>query len=312
MPSGFLDLPLAMIGFDNPLVTVVIPVRDDFERLRRCLEALASQTYPNEQTEIIVVNNSSEPTPEAFAHDFSDVVFFQEPKPGSYAARNCGIRHSRGEILAFTDSDCIPDSSWIEQGVRHLLDGDECGLVGGRIDLFFTCGEPRNAVELYESYTAFRQKDNVEKAGFSVTANLFVYRRLFDEAGAFREDLRSRGDAEWTRRAQSYGHRIRYAPDAIVMHPARSRFYELVRKQERVAGGLYDFHTSDRNKISSRIIAVVRLLRPRLRFAYRLISSQNANLRLADKSKILSVQTLLQFVSAKEYLRRMLGGTARR
>lgn len=295
---------------EAPLITVIIPVRNDFARLEECLAALELQSYPKNRIEILVINNSSEPVPERLPSEYPDVAIRKEPTPGSYAARNHGIRYARGNILAFTDADCVPDEKWIEKGVRRLCSSNSCGLVGGRIILLYKSGKPRTAVEHYESVTAFRQKENVEKSKFSVTANLFAYRRVFEETGPFREDLKSRGDAEWTRRAQSRGFRLEYAPDAIVMHPARSTFSELIQKHERVAGGLFDIRSEQEHTTLRRARDIALLLRPRVRFAFRLLKSSNENLRLLDKTLILFVQSLVQAVMLKEYVRRIFGGTA--
>jgi glycosyltransferase involved in cell wall biosynthesis len=54
-----------------------------------------------------------------------------EARPGSYAARNTGIELARGDILAFTDADCLPAADWIEHGLAALQRVENCGL-GGR------------------------------------------------------------------------------------------------------------------------------------------------------------------------------------
>lgn len=290
-----------------PSVSVVIPVRTEHAELRKCLGSLAVQSYPAELIQVIVVSNTAEPIPSTLAAEFPHVVFCHEPQPGSYVARNCGVRHARGEILAFTDADCVPDVCWLEEGVRQLSSSEQCGLVGGRIQLSYRTGARRNAAELYESLTAFRQQDNIEKAGFSVTANLFTYRRLFDEIGGFREDLKSRGDAEWTRRARAQGYHLLYAPKAIVVHPARASLPDLVRKQRRVAGGIYDFRAGSRNVALARALDIAKLFRPRLRFAYRVAFRSDESLRFLERASILAVQLVLQAVAVVEYVRRMAG-----
>ena len=86
------------------------------------MNALTKQTYPKNRFEVIVVNNDpADPCPCIPLPD--NFVLTTEGKPGSYAARNAGIKIAKGEILAFTDSDCIPHSNWIEQAVNILLEG---------------------------------------------------------------------------------------------------------------------------------------------------------------------------------------------
>ncbi len=80
------------------------------------------------------MDNGSDP-----GHDRGEIVshfgqarMIHEPLPGSYAARNQGLSQARGNIVAFTDADCIPNPDWIEKGVRTLQKFPECGLVAGK------------------------------------------------------------------------------------------------------------------------------------------------------------------------------------
>ena len=115
-------------------VSVIIPVYNDGERLRSCLQALAQQTYPTDCYEVIVVDNGSDARAniQGIVQQFEGTISEFESTPGSYAARNKGISIAKGEIIAFTDADCIPTSNWIEKGVAHLQETVNCGLVGGK------------------------------------------------------------------------------------------------------------------------------------------------------------------------------------
>src|SRR5690554_6136694 len=91
-----------------PFVSVIIPTYHDWERLRLCLDSLNRQTYPKERYEIIVVNNDPEDVVPANFVVPNNFTILEESKPGSYAARNRAIQAAKGEIYAFTDSDCQP------------------------------------------------------------------------------------------------------------------------------------------------------------------------------------------------------------
>lgn len=211
-----------------PPVTVIVPTYRDWDSLRGLLVSLRSQTYPPGLVEILVVNNAPmEPIPPWAI----DEPLISEPAPGSYAARNRGISVARGEVLLFTDSDCIPDANWINSGVRYLID---MGLnrVAGRVALFFSGSRP-NAVECYELALAFNQR-KLASQGLSVTANLICRRELFDSVGLFDSSLLSGGDWEWNRRATSMRYTIDYCHDCVVHHPARRSWAEILKKSRRV------------------------------------------------------------------------------
>ena len=222
---------------DLPFVAVIIPAFNDAERLSACLHTLHHQTYPADRYEVIVVDNGSSDDVAGVCSAFSRVRCLSEPRPGSYAARNTGIAASDADVLAFTDSDCLPHPDWLETAVAQLATSPANGIVGGRVVVF-----PKNplrwtAAELYECVFAFPQRQRIEEEHWSVTANLFVRRSVMEAVGPFDPDLKSGGDAEWCRRAHAAGHLIRYAEDARVDHPARASVGELLLKARRVAGG---------------------------------------------------------------------------
>jgi len=90
--------------------------------------------------------------------------------------------------------------------------------------------------EAYELVFAFNQKTNAEN-GASVTANLICYRYCFEKTGLFNCNLLSGGDIEWGYRASDQGFSISYHENAIVRHPARRSFADLLKKRRRISGG---------------------------------------------------------------------------
>lgn len=220
-----------------PFVSIIVPAYNDAERLGVCLDALREQSYPADRFEIIVADNGSEPPLETLLRRDARVRFVREVAPGSYAARNAGVRESRGEVLAFTDSDCRPDRDWLRAGVNALGALPEGGLVGGRVELYVRDRARPSAVELYEMVLAFPQERYVRQSRFAVTANVFTTRRTFERVGPFNATLISGGDNEWGKRVHAAGLPVVYAHDAVVHHPARRSMAEISRKMDRVAEG---------------------------------------------------------------------------
>ncbi|HEX2120961.1 MAG TPA: glycosyltransferase family A protein [Thermoanaerobaculia bacterium] len=217
-----------------PLISVIIPVRDDMERLELALEALARQSYPS--FEVIVVDNGSAQDVAAQIGSRPGVRVVQEPVPGSYAARNRGVTVAAGNVFAFTDSDCIPDAEWLGQGAE-AMERHPNSIAAGRIEVFVRDERSPTSVELYEKLFAFPQKRYVEEFHFGATANLFVPRSVFEETGGFRAALQSGGDSEFCQRAARRGTPVLYWPAAVVRHPARYDWDELHRKIRRLAKG---------------------------------------------------------------------------
>jgi GT2 family glycosyltransferase len=220
---------------DLPSVSVVVPFYGpDVSALAQCVEGLFSQDYPEDRVSITIVDNNDPArlSPNTFGPRCN---ICYELLPGSYAARNRGIRESFGDIIAFTDSDCVPHCSWISAGVKSLQAATEPVLVGGSI--VFDFGNRQNSYKLLDSIVHHRQKEYVFLHRFAATANLFVTRELFKAYGAFNPRFLSGGDREFGQRLSAAGVKICLAEDAIVLHPARGRFVDLLRKNLRGAGG---------------------------------------------------------------------------
>ncbi|HEX2028216.1 MAG TPA: glycosyltransferase [Nitriliruptorales bacterium] len=220
-----------------PLVSVVIPVRDDPDGLRRCLRALAAQDYPPDRLEVLVVDNGSVASLEGVVHQQPHVRLLAEPAGGSYAARNHGVAEAHGEVIAFTDADCRPDPGWLRAGVDAITDRRDVGLVAGRIEVVVADRARPTPVEAYELLHAFPQERYARLHHFAATANAFTRRDVLREVGWFDPSLRSGGDKEWGARLRSVGYGIRYCPDALVRHPARATLAQLHAKFVRVFDG---------------------------------------------------------------------------
>jgi glycosyltransferase involved in cell wall biosynthesis len=108
------------------VVSVIIPARNAVGTLSDALEALELQTLPRESYEIHVVDDGSTDGTPALVRASSRARLLEMPRRGgSYAARNLGLEHAHGEVIAFTDADCRPAENWLRQGLEGL---DEAGL----------------------------------------------------------------------------------------------------------------------------------------------------------------------------------------
>ncbi len=220
-----------------PSVDVVVPFYGfDVSALKRCVESLLNQDYPKNRVTISIVDNNN-PAKLPLSSFGPRCNIFHEPLPGSYAARNRGIRESFGDIIAFTDSDCVPHHSWISAGVRSLQTATEPVLVGGSIVFDFGNERLWNSYKLLDSIVHHRQTEYVFLHHFAATANLFVPRELFTIYGPFDPQFLSGGDREFGQRLSAAGVRVSFVEDAVVLHPARGRFIDLLRKNLRGAGG---------------------------------------------------------------------------
>ncbi len=235
------------MSIGQPFVSVIIPHYQDLDGLKVCLASLDVQTYPRDRFEIVVGDNNSPigvAAVEAAVAGRGRVVVVTEK--GAGPARNGAVAASKGEVLAFIDSDCVSEPEWLSEGVAEL---DRFDLVGGHVSVLVRDLEHMTSAEAFERVFAFDFKTYIEKKGFTGAGNMFCRRELFERAGLFRVGLSE--DLEWSRRAVSTGARLGYAPRAVVGHPARITWEQLRNKWKRLNAetfGLMDGQRGQRTK----------------------------------------------------------------
>jgi len=288
-------VPDAPIG-GLPFVSIIIPVYQDWTDLQTCLRALSEQTYPHHRLEVIVVDNKGGFSLDGSESGSPSIRVLLEPQPGSYAARNRGVLDARGDILGFTDADCIPSATWIERGLSEFLSHPGLDRVAGGIELVFRDRDKRSAVELYEQVFAFRQQEMVERWGAAITANMFARRAVFSGIGLFSTAAYSAGDLEWGMRAHEAGYSIAYVPEAQVIHPARWTWKSIIRKARRTHGGQRSLRIRMSSPGSRPFERVRHALSTPLLNGHR------------ERGQVIAVLIVLKLVRALEGLRLRLGG----
>lgn len=222
----------------SPEISVVVPHYSDLSNLDRCLAALEQQDYPRERFEIVVADNGSPEGESAVGEVIRGRARLTVvSEKGAGPARNGGVAAARGRILAFTDSDCRPQPGWLAAGAAALSDWD---FVGGRMTVLVNDARHMTGAEAFETVFAFDNETYVRTKSFTVTANLFCPRAVFDAVGGFRTGVSE--DLEWSHRAGGAGYRIGYAPGAVVGHPARRSWCELRRKWQRLNAETYGLY----------------------------------------------------------------------
>lgn len=195
--------------------SVIIPVHDDAEPLRACLESLGELP---EGSEILVIDDGSSDHPERVTADHPAELIRLERQSGAAAARNAGARHARGEILLFTDADCLVMAGWAEALEAALLEANRrdprCVALGGRLDSASGYAAKSHA---YAGY-AYVQGGPERRTDCFNTANAAIFRQVFMDLGGFYEVLAAHEDHDFGLRLASSPHHARFVPDIEVYH----------------------------------------------------------------------------------------------
>ncbi len=299
---------------ESPLISVIVPVFNDPDGLTRCLRALRAQTHPQHKLQIIVADNGSHVDIKACVDNFAHVELVIETKPGSYAARNRALQVAEGTLLAFTDADCQPHPEWLANAAAALEFGALDAVVGGDVELFALDPHATTWTELYELSLGFPQRFYVEQRKYTVTANLVTTRRVFDRVGPFDAGLKSAGDKEWCGRAARAGFPILFAEDAVVRHPARREFAQLVGKKLRQASGQLGSASRKHSRVVAFTLVLLTACAPPILRMLRMRPMPNLGVlgRLRRLCIVWLMAVALQLVTVFELLRRAFGKPAER
>lgn len=223
-----------------PLVSIIVPIKNEEKVAVRLLQALLSLKYPSGKKEIIVVNDEScDKTGEIcaeFAVGHPEVRVFNRAKSTNKAAAlNFGFSHSQGEIIVTFDADSVPESDALVRAVKHFEDPG-VDAVQGQIrsinadENMLTKFLSYEGAMYYEAFTRGRNRLNmfVSLAGTCQ----FIRRGVLELVGGWNEGNLSE-DMELSLRLTEKDCCIRYAPDVLTWEESPSSVKSLMRQRGR-------------------------------------------------------------------------------
>lgn len=212
-----------------PKVSVVVASYNGARTLQACLDSLGRLNYPN--YEVILVDDGSTDDTMQIAKQFSAVrTIRHEKNRGLSVARNTGIAAAKGEIVAFTDSDCRADEDWLHYLVAALVDGNFAG-VGGH-NLLPPEDSPVAAAVMVSPGGPAHVMLSDREAEHIPGCNMAFYKWALEEIGGFDPVFTKAGDdVDLCWRLQERGHKIGFSSAGFVWHYRRSTVRAYLRQQ---------------------------------------------------------------------------------
>ena len=211
-----------------PLVSVIVCSYNGAKTLTECLESLGKINYPAYEA-ILVDDGSTDDTP-AIAARYPRIRYIRQENHGLSYARNTGAAAAKGEVLAYTDSDCMADPDWLYYLIGTLVSGDYAGVGGPNVtppaeNWVQACVAAAPGGPSHVLLT-----DTV--AEHIPGCNMAFYRWAFDTIGGFDTEYRKAGDdVDFCWRLQQAGYVIAFSPTAIVWHHRRFTLGAFRRQQ---------------------------------------------------------------------------------
>lgn len=214
------------------MISVVIPCFNARETIHKTLEAIRKQTI-RESFDVFVIDSSTDGTDQIIRKYFPDVNLIRldrQTLPGS--GRNLGVQKSTGRIIAFTDSDCVPNPDWLERIVRRHREV-ETDAVGGAV----INGFRRSPTAWISHLIEFSEWTETTPAGFednNPSCNLSVKRAVFSEKGLFYTDVFPSEDTLFNWSLKQSGGRLFFDPEVQIVHLSRVGLLKLFGHQKRL------------------------------------------------------------------------------
>jgi glycosyltransferase involved in cell wall biosynthesis len=202
-------------------ISVIIPVKNEEDKIESCLKSLSIQTLRPYEI-IVVVGNSTDNTVEK-AKKYPVKIFY-ETYGTVGGARQVGLENAKGDFIAFTDADCIPEKDWLETELNVLKKNKNAAGVGCSIENV-SKGKWEEAInELSKTFIGSGRsiqgrQFKKEKKVLSISGCNSLYRKqtLYD-IGGFNVKLNICEDTEINKRLRKQGYDLIYTPKTKVLH----------------------------------------------------------------------------------------------
>jgi len=222
-------------------VSVVVPTLNSGATLEKCLESIRGNTS-RYRYEIIVVDGGSTDDTVEIAGRIADVVLASDTHYAG-ANRNKGFRAAQGNIVCFTDSDCVVPQDWIDGLADGLLklnqeDSSIVGVGGGNVPLLEnpTLMELAVSRAIRSPLVAFGARnvtvyDGPRQVSHNPPMNSAYFKEILEAVDGFGEECAYGGeDLELDARITEKGHKLYYLPDGVVLHKHRSKYSRFTRQ----------------------------------------------------------------------------------
>jgi GT2 family glycosyltransferase len=228
----------------TPFFSIIVPTFDRHEALMVCVQAIKQLDYPQDRFEVIIVDDGSPVPVEVLKNDGSNgmnITLLRQFNAGPASARNLGAQHARGDMLAFTDDDCIPTTQWLRELAQSANEAPT-GLVGGRTvngldhNLYSTASQ----MIVDEAYAFFLSRNSDLR--FFASNNMAVSAKLFHKSGGFDPSFRTSEDRDFCDRWILRGRPLVYSPKALVHHHHHLTMTAFGRQHFNYGRGAYRFH----------------------------------------------------------------------
>lgn len=223
-----------------PFVSIIIPVRNVEKIIGRCLESLKKLDYPKDKYEIIIADSNSDDGTQSIVREYG-AILVSTPKRSICAGRNEGFKVARGQIIAFSDADCLMDKDWIKNSLKYFKDPTVAGVGGINITPPDETAFGRAVGFVFDQpiFTAGSTYGRILKQPKEVKGipgcNAIYRKEVLEKVIPIDETLLGGADYLMNQKIRQLGYRLIYTPDTIVWHYRRPTPQKFFRQMSHYA-----------------------------------------------------------------------------
>ena len=234
-------------------ISVIVPAYNAAKTILTLLNSLSNQSFKD--FEVIVVDDCSQDNTPHIVQSYPYKLIQLSKNHGPAYCRNAGAGVATGEILVFTDSDCLVAHNWLENIQKNFSQNDIVAIMGRLVLMPSTLlGDSISAIGFPAGGAiGFDKIWKVDQKGFTdslSSCNCAVRKDIFDKIGGFDESFPYPGgeDSLLAHDLRRVNYRIKYCPDVLVSHAARNSVKGFLKWQFRRGISSYIFSTKVSNK----------------------------------------------------------------
>ncbi len=247
---------------NQPLVSIIVSVRNEEQTIERCMQSLVAQTY--KRTQIIVIDDESDDKTPQIVQKFPVEYYRIKHLKGIAAARprKFGFEKVNGTIIFFPEADAYYDRQFIERCISHFQNEDIGGVFG-----CMRMWSQNNTImarirKLNYRFYEMNPKIVREKAAKGLIAAWFIRKDILDQIGGIDDSMYGE-DTIWTRDMLELGYKLEYEPSALWWHNLPDTLRKSVHHQYNM-GKLSAKTTTANAKGQSKFTKYIRLYAPKV------------------------------------------------
>lgn len=204
-----------------PKVSIIIACKEIDRDTLKCLRECLNLDYPNFEIFVLPDNNDIKP------HEKINIIATGTVKPS--VKRNIGMKHAKGNIFAFIDSDAYPENDWLRNGIQYFLSQRDVGAVTGPnltpLEDNFLQKVGGDILASYIGLGKFSRRYQITKRDYETTdimsCNFIISKEMAEQLDGFDESLLTGEDYKLGLEIIAFGKKLIYSPNVRVYHHRR-------------------------------------------------------------------------------------------